>query len=109
MFLILTLLSEFSFDPVWQLYSLVFQVVFFSDEAALLALSLSLLLASLSFFSSSVLCLLLSLSFLFPLSNLALLFPTLSDSPGRFLLFFQYHPYPFEKEDAKQSQCLNGK
>ena len=59
---------------------------FVSEEAALLALSFSLLLASLSFFSSSVSFLLLSVSFLFLLSNLALLFPALSDSPGRFLL-----------------------
>ena len=84
------------------------QQLFFSEEAALLAVSLSLLLASLSFFSSSVSFLLLSLSFLFLLSNLALLFPALSDSPGRFC-FFQYNLYPLEKEDAKQSQRLNGK
>ena len=42
-------------------------------------------------------------------SNLALLFPALSDSPGRFLLFFQYNLYPLEREDAKQSQRLNSK
>ena len=43
MFLILDVaVSEFSFDPVWQLYSLVFQVqqlFYFEEEAALLALS----------------------------------------------------------------------
>ena len=76
---------------------------FFSEEAALLVLSLSLLLASLSFFSSSVSFLLLSLPFLFLLSNLALWFPALSDSPGRFL----YNLYPLEKEDAKQSLNRN--
>ena len=44
MFLILDVaVSEFSFDPVWQLYSLVSQVqqLFFLEEAALLALYLS--------------------------------------------------------------------
>ena len=70
----------YSCASVWQLSSAV-------TDNALLALSLSLLLASLASFLSFVSSLLLALSFSFLLSSLAFFSPTPSDSPGRFLLF----------------------